>query len=230
MTDHGLALARNAENRVRGTRRRVRLRRPYSLVGAGCALFRHPDAGLARYPARENSAAFEQEPRARGTLSGLGALKSTQSAQTKSAQTHGPRRLATSRLVEAIVPQVRQSLGVPRAVFIGLLRIAPGGLTFQATALLELAAAYPPLLAQVGRRASVTGCRTPPSRGPVTRGRRAGTACGLDRRIRETQRRISDAPDPATAPRPVWRLQTPRYEGGMERNLIWTKSRVNGNI
>jgi hypothetical protein len=45
-----------------------------------------------------------------------------------------------------------QSQGVPRAVFEGLLRIAPGGLTFQATPLLlsNWKAAYPPLWAQVG--------------------------------------------------------------------------------
>ena len=49
------------------------------------------------------------------------------------------------------MPQVRQSVGVPRAVFIGLLRIAPGGRTFQATLplLANWKAAYPPLSAQV---------------------------------------------------------------------------------
>ena len=42
-------------------------------------------------------------------------------------------RFTLSRSTRA--PQVRQSQGVPRAVFIGLLRMAPGGLTFQAPCL-----------------------------------------------------------------------------------------------
>jgi hypothetical protein len=108
-------------------------------------------------------------------------------------------------------------------VFIGLLRIAPGGLTFQASAI--TVDAYPPLLAQVAaafcdrmQRDAITG--------HVDARLARRDACGLDRRTGETKRRISDAPDPATASRPVWRLQTPRYEGGMRGNLIWTKSRV----
>jgi hypothetical protein len=47
-------------------------------------------------------------------------------------------------LSKPVVPQVRQSQGVPRAVFIGLLRKAPGGLTFQASFLIG-EDAYPPL-------------------------------------------------------------------------------------
>ncbi len=125
------------------------------------------------------------------------------------------------------MPQVRQSLGVPRAVFIGLLRIAPGGLTFQASAI--TVDAYPPLLAQVAaafcdrmQRDAITG----PDDARLAR--RDGAAWTAE--PGKFKRRISDAPDPATAPRPVWRLQTPRYESGMRGNLIWTKSRVNGNM
>jgi hypothetical protein len=46
------------------------------------------------------------------------------------ARTHGPRRLATSRHVESFkCRKSAKSQGVPRAVFVGLFRIAPGGLT-----------------------------------------------------------------------------------------------------
>ena len=71
--------------------------------------------------------ALEKVPRARGTPRVRGALKFTQCAQTKML---GPAGLDASRhrgLSKSDKPQVRQTQGVPRAVFEGLLRLAPGG-------------------------------------------------------------------------------------------------------
>jgi hypothetical protein len=44
-------------------------------------------------------------------------------------------------------PQVRRSPGVPRAVFVGLLRMTPGGLTFQVPSPFDRGSStYPPLV------------------------------------------------------------------------------------
>jgi len=100
-------------------------------------------AGYARL--RPVAAALEKEPRVRGTLR----------VQTDP-------RASTPRDVEACrVPNCRksaQSQSVPRAVFIGLLRSAPGGLPFQAT-----------LLSLSGLSGRLTTARGP-------RGGRAGTS------------------------------------------------------
>jgi hypothetical protein len=151
--------------------------------------------------------ASADKPRARGTPRVRGALKFTQCAQTKML---GPAGLDASRhrgLSKSVIPQVRQTQGVPRAVFIGLLRNAPGGLTFQAFSCSR--SAYPPLWTQVGCGKPVTGCRHPPSRGPVARGWRAGTKRlgPPGPRAASPARRSS----PATAPRPASEdaVQTP---------------------
>ena len=106
----------------------VKLRRPYCLVGAGCALLppRSGLPGIRHYP-----------------------LPNKNRGRAGRCRVRGPAGLDASRhrgLSKPIVPQVRQSFGVPRAVFIGLLRTAPGGRTFQATSASprELQAAYPP--------------------------------------------------------------------------------------
>ena len=75
----------------------------------------------------------------------------------------GPAGLDASRhrgLSKSVLPQVRQSDGVPRAVFLGLLRSAPGGRTFQAT-LLSFRIVRPPIHRSGPGRAGkpVTGCR-----------------------------------------------------------------------
>jgi hypothetical protein len=125
---------------------------------------------------------------------GPGALKSTQSAQTK---VLGPAGLDTSRhrgLSKPVVPQVRQSQGVPRAVF---LRFAPQGPRwtdpFRRPALLP------------ERLSTAAG----PTRGPVARGWRAGThaawTAGPPRRISSAS--VIPRP-PLPAPR-LKMLQTP---------------------
>ena len=51
----------------------------------------------------------------------------------ESRRTHGPRHLATPGISGSMRPQVRRFSGVPRAVFVGLLRVAPAGVcTFPA--------------------------------------------------------------------------------------------------
>src|SRR5665213_1869826 len=91
----------------------------------------------------------------------LGALKFTQCAQTK---VLGPTDLDASQHRGALKsePQVRRFPGVPRAMFIGLLRLAPGGLPISGNPplLANWKAAYPPLWAQVGRGIPVTGCHS----------------------------------------------------------------------
>ena len=136
-------------------------------------------------------------------------------------------RASTPRDIEAcrrpVSPQVRLLRGVPRAVFIGLLRIAPGGLTVSGdpASLLDWKAAYPPLNGPNGAQ-HFRPCRRPSPVGPAWRAAGAPGRSGLDRRPRKP-RRISDAPEPATAPRPVSEdacADTPRYRGGMDGNIV----------
>jgi hypothetical protein len=102
-------------------------------------------------------------------------------------------------LAETRPPQVRQSLGVPRAVFIGLLRIAPGGLTVSGdpASLLDWKAAYPPLIEPKWCPALPTVPAANVGGARVARGQRAGTKCGLDRRIREN---CAASPTPPNRP------------------------------
>ena len=81
--------------------------------------------------------AFERSPRARGTP---GSARWQACAASARKRTHGLRPLATpkrggdpakDRRPSVLEPQVRLLSGVPRAVFIGLLRATPGGLSFQ---------------------------------------------------------------------------------------------------
>jgi hypothetical protein len=130
--------------------------------------------------------------------------------------TRGPRRLATSRLVEVLCalpfalvrakrqsgPQVRQTQGVPRAVFVGLLPSSPRW---------SLLIRVCPL----GRHRDMSTDRDPDRAGPLLTeagngrqrgpGRAAGAlglACGLDRRAFAPHLRC-DVISPATAPRPA---------------------------
>ena len=79
----------------------------------------------ARGTPYSKSAAPGKAPRARGTPRVQDALKFTQSAQTESARTHGPRRLATSRLVEVRISSA--SPPNPRRPARGVYRFAPHG-------------------------------------------------------------------------------------------------------
>ena len=59
-------------------------------------------------------------------------------------RTSAPRGTEACRVV--LKPQVRRFSGVPRAVFLGLLRMTPGGLTFQDFSRVALMTKpYPPL-------------------------------------------------------------------------------------
>src|SRR5262245_28535667 len=112
-------------------------------------------------------------------------------------------------------PQVRPTYGVPRAVFEGLLRTAPGGLTFSGN-LFSLSVEWPPLhrfgnLCSNGT--SGNAGMLPPVGFPVTRGGAPGQ-CGLDRRGKRRissascpshrlSARLSDRPDRRLTPRPA---------------------------
>ncbi len=129
---------------------------------------------------------------------------SRERAQTESAQTHGPRRLATSRLVEA---DSAASPPVLRRPARGVCRFAPHRprwtyLSGDPASPFELAGRLSTAVGPGRRCGPVTGCNATPSRGPVdTRlARRDGAAWTAGWGI---QRRISDAPEPATAPRPA---------------------------
>ena len=116
--------------------------------------------------------------------------------------------------------------GVPHAVFIGLLRSTPGGQTFQALILAtsHLTTAMGPRWRGLYRdklspRAS---SRAPARQADLPRDRAAWTAG------RGKPRRISDAPPPATAPRPASEdaAQTPLASGrdGEKISLGWGAS------
>ncbi len=163
---------------------------------------------LAGFGATSRSPSNKYRGRA-GRCSGPGALKFTQSAQTKSAQTHGPRRLATSRLVEVVLafarrPQVRQSLGVPRAVFIGLLRIAPGGLTLSGFLPYGRTPIHRYLAQTVPSTSDRAGCRR--QWGPRDARTARRDECGLDRRLGKTS--AASPTPPNRPPLPAPRLET----------------------
>ena len=98
-------------------------------------------------------------------------------------RTHGPQRLAAPwrpgrepGLLSSL-PQVRHISSVPRAVFRGLLRTTPGGLTFQAPSPFRIfsgSSAYPPLWDLAKESAGELRPRTCRPR-PVMRGWRIGT-------------------------------------------------------
>ncbi len=166
---------------------------PIALVGPGWPLFPFrppPPFGLRR----DKPPALEKEPRARGTPLGP----------------NGPARLGASRHRGALngpacshrrAPQVRQSQGVPRAVF-G--RFAPHGprWTYLSGNLPYGSLPIHRCRAQTDADLPATGCRLRPSPGP--RGARLARrdTCGLDRRaVRIASPMHSHSP--ATAPRPV---------------------------
>ena len=112
-----------------------------------------------------------------------------------------------------------KSKGVPRAVFLGLLRIVPGGRISVALCPLGLHRAYPPCEALALGRRPLTGLTKPAYRPSETsaRSRRARLDAAWTAGW-ESLRRISDAPCPATAPRPASgdADQTPLgHRGGM---------------
>ena len=137
------------------------------------------------------TAAPGKEPRARGTPEVL--------------RTHGPRRLATSRLVEFVsCRKSAKSQGVPRAVFVRFAPHRPRWTDrFRQPPFLpgdRLSTATGP----DGRPALLTVPDARHQWGPVTRGLAGRDECGLDRR---GKRHISDAclaPGHRSPPR-VWR-------------------------
>jgi len=158
------------------------LRRPYS---------------LRRRVRRSPTAASKRTERARDAK-GPGR---TQVYASRRKQKCSDPRTSTPRDIEAcrspIVPQVRRRNGVPRAVFEGLLRIAPGGQTFYPPleGLLGAGGTYSPFgkSRPCGRRiAQVAACR-------ATGTKRLGPPGGC-------WRRISDAPP--WPPLPAPRLET----------------------
>ena len=69
----------------------------------------------------------------------------------------GPTDLDASRhrgLSKSLVPQVRQVAGVPRAMFVGLLRVVPGGRPVRPHTRLEALKTLHPWARQLGRRSS----------------------------------------------------------------------------
>jgi hypothetical protein len=127
----------------------------------------------------------------------------------------GPTGLDASRhrgLSSMSSPQVRLLPGVPRAVFIGLLRAAPGGLTVSGDPSLppkeawppsvNCQAAYPPLSGPGHSGLKPRPVTGTPSTGPSdARIERAGTE-RLGPPEREKPRRISDAPFRPPLPAP----------------------------
>ncbi len=133
-------------------------------------------------------------------------------------RTRGPRRLATSRLVESIKPQVRQVSGVPRAVFIGLLRSVPGSRPFILTTL-GLRGILPLRALALERRPLI---RAPPLPSGALGARLARQDDAAWTAGRETQRRISDAPlrPPLPAPASGDADQTPPRQQGRDSLII----------
>ena len=145
------------------------------LCDAGCVVAENP----IRPPSKI-------APRARGTPSGLPDPRAST-----------PRDIEACRSVS--VPQVRQSIGVPRAVFIGLLRSFPGGRTVSGTLPLRVRVPihrYEParLLHDCPGRVAGGEWAGPGDARQAHRDAAVWTAG------RENMRRISDAP---TAPRPA---------------------------
>ena len=139
--------------------------RPYSLCGAGYAVVSCPRV-----------------------------LGKTEGARDAKGPRDGPAGLDTSRHRGLSNPVVAASPPSPMASRARCLRFAPQRprwtyLSGNPPLLSDCQAAYPPLWAQVGAGKPVTGCRRPPSRGPVARGWRAGTSAastaGPSRRISE---------------------------------------------
>ncbi len=130
-----------------------------------------------------------------------------------SERTRGPRRLATSRLVE-VRSRLRsfelrrasrksaKSDGVPRAVFLGLLRIAPGGLTFQAT-LLSFRIVRPPIHRFRPRSEQATCDRLPAPAitGPSGARLARRDVCGFNRRALAAHLRCRSFPGHRSPPR-----------------------------
>jgi hypothetical protein len=166
---------------------------------------------VSRIPFRFHAAA-KQNARARGTPK-----------VPKDTRTSTPRDIEACRSL--IVPQVRQTQGVPRAVFLGLLRIAPGGLTFQA-----------PPLSKVRRLSTARGARTASGTsdrvkrrrqfGPLWRAVGAPGRSGLDRRRGNLAPHLRRFPRP---PLPAPRLETlirhPSLSGRDETDYSLTSTR-----
>ncbi len=143
--------------------------RPHSLVGAGCALF-HPTGCRAcplsgtlgiRGLRKNRGRAGRCRVRAHSSLRRVRKLKVLRPTGLDASRHRG--------LSKLIVPQVRQSLGVPRAVFV---RFAPHRprwtyLSGDPASPFELAGRLSTAVGPGRRCGPVTGCNATPSRGPV---------------------------------------------------------------
>ncbi len=172
------------------------LRRPCSLAGAGAPHFK--TAALARTEGARDA-------------SGSGAHSSLRGVRKRKCS--DPRASAPRDTEACRSPNCRksaQSRSVPRAVFEGLLRMAPDGLTFRATVLsFRIVGRLSTALGPDRFRLPVTGDRRRPSR-PGDARRCAPGPCDLGRRAASPhlQRKRHS---PATAPRPMSEMlaQTP---------------------
>ena len=181
---------RGDDSRVFGTRPAVAdsifkqptLRRPYSLrrgVRRRLTSVRLRPGGLRR----DMPPTLE---RTEGARDAVGSGRTQVYASRRKLKVLRPTGLDASRhrgLSKQFMPQVRQSLGVPRAVFIGLLRAGPGGRPFVRVNLLGRATLHRRGQALLGSGASGWLPAVPAVRAPCMRlSMRARR--GLDRRLR----------------------------------------------
>jgi len=123
-------------------------------------------------------------------------------------------------------PQVRPTHGVPRAVFIGLLRAAPGGRTFQALRL-SGANASSTAMDPRWRMPRLTRFTSPPPAGSVVCGWQAGTA-----RLGPPGGKVCAASPtpPSRPPLPAPRLETlirhPSLSGRDQMNIVLSRNKV----
>ena len=159
-------------------------------------------------PRQARSEVFHRPNRGRAGRQGPGALRFTPCANM-SARTHGPRlprgnEACRSRIVPAVgslqsLGRARRKSagfpGVPRAVFIGLLRKEPRKSSASPVVRRDLPTRTRPACSPL------TGAR-PGRQGPPRQRRRREALCGLDRRALPAHLRCKEN-SPATAPRPA---------------------------
>ena len=181
--------------------------RPYSLVGSGKAAVQLFAAAFGKYRGRAGRQGSYSDPRA-----------------SMPRDIEAPSMVAGVSLLvrsEASRPQVRQTQGVPRAMFIGLLRFAPGGRTISGDPASSKIGR--PLIHRSGprwrlRKSDHAGNQR--QGGPATHSGAPGRS-GLDRRSGEFCAPHLRRPRPATAPHPASgdADQTP-LGLGWDRNII----------
>ena len=197
------------------------------IVPAGCrpgvrhrpCCFNRPGAGRRRGWV----AAARETREGRAGRFGSGRTQVYASRANKNARTHGPRRLATSRLVEA---DRAASPPVPRRPARGVCRFAPHRprwtyLSGDRASPLELAGRLSTAVGPGRRCVSVTAAHGAIT-GPVDARKGAPGRCGLDRRAASPhlQRSVISRP-PLPAPRLETLIRHPFRWGGMARNIIW---------